>query len=84
MRKNIPYSSPFLALIRVLYIKQEGSVYDSKTSLSDSLKSSFLGPVAQGIEQWFPKPCAACSNHAGATSTVNKIQLGVLRVSEIV
>jgi len=43
-----------------------------------------IGPVAQGIEQWFPKPCAACSNHAGATSTVNKIQLGVLRVSEIV
>ena len=27
----------------------------------------FHGPVAQGIEQWFPKPCAACSNHAGAT-----------------
>ena len=26
------------------------------------------GSVAQRIEQWFPKPCAACSNHAGATN----------------
>ena len=30
-------------------------------------KVLYYGPVAQGIEQWFPKPCAACSNHAGAT-----------------
>ena len=44
-----------------------------KTSLSDSLKSSFLGPVAQGIEQWFPKPCAACSNHAGATIGIPQV-----------
>ena len=29
--------------------------------------NALIGPVAQGIEQWFPKPCAACSNHAGAT-----------------
>jgi hypothetical protein len=26
-------------------------------------------PVAQGIEQWFPKPCAAGSNPAGGTPT---------------
>jgi hypothetical protein len=32
-----------------------------------SIVKTHFGPVAQGIEQWFPKPCAACSNHAGAT-----------------
>src|SRR5690348_12495042 len=26
------------------------------------------GPVAQGIEQWFPKPCVGGSNPLGATS----------------
>ena len=25
------------------------------------------GPVAQGIEQWFPKPCVGGSNPLGAT-----------------
>ena len=28
---------------------------------------SHLGPVAQGIEQWFPKPCVGGSNPLGAT-----------------
>ena len=27
-----------------------------------------FAPVAQGIEQWIPNPCAACSNHAGGTN----------------
>ena len=26
-------------------------------------------PVAQWIEQWFPKPCVACSNHAVPNKT---------------
>ena len=34
-----------------------------------------VGPVAQGIEQWFPKPCAACSNHAGATKMPKRFHL---------
>ena len=36
------------------------------TRLSATL-SSAVAPVAQGIEQWFPKPCAAGSNPAGGT-----------------
>lgn len=30
-------------------------------------QSSLSGPVAQGIEQWFPKPCVGGSNPLGAT-----------------
>lgn len=29
---------------------------------------SRIAPVAQGIEQRIPNPCAACSNHAGGTN----------------
>jgi len=36
------------------------------TRLSATLGSA-VAPVAQGIEQWFPKPCAAGSNPAGGT-----------------
>jgi hypothetical protein len=32
----------------------------------------FPGPVAQGIEQWFPKPCVGGSNPLGATN-INRI-----------
>ncbi len=39
----------------------EGNEADSASSLVS------FGPVAQRIEQRFPKPLAACSTHAGVT-----------------
>lgn len=35
-----------------------------KTLFYDSI-IDILAPVAQGIEQWFPKPCVGCSIHLG-------------------
>src|SRR5690348_1394268 len=39
------------------------------------------GPVAQGIERRFPKPCVAGSNPAGATDVVSARRVGTPSVS---
>lgn len=37
-----------------------------------------FAPVAQGIEQRIPNPCAACSIHAGGTNNIKELPFFVL------